>query len=244
MNINRDVDSSEKPLYASDSIDWSFYYSYWIPTMLSNYGSAALVRESIVPSAMVDSKGDLFTISFYMFDSQGPRFRIAKYEASSYIKYDILWFSPWKEIYPLNNIKSEPYLDGFGDDKNHFKNYIHNAFQPCVAQDVSDNRDLIAIAYYIPPGRYSYSDDREGIRYEVRRKSDLSITFSSFYQGEQKNNQFSFHHLRPRRYSDSYGYNAEFGNLQGASIKAGSTVYTQMYFISSPVSNDFKAMRI
>ena len=92
--------SSKK--YTTGTIDsGDFCYTYWMDTtMTSNYGSAAAVRESFAPSAMVDDNGNLYAISLWGFGntngSNGPSFAIKKYVNGSFS--NIITFYPWTKI--------------------------------------------------------------------------------------------------------------------------------------------------
>lgn len=108
--------------YASATIDAGFCYSGWMTnTMVSNYyGNEAAVRSSVVPSAMVDPDGNLYTITLWEMDSgnRGPVFRISKHvgNESSVSRELVTYFYPWSKI-TIINMQSTPYLGVSGDSE-------------------------------------------------------------------------------------------------------------------------------
>ena len=204
--------------YASDTIDTGFCYDAWMRnTMVNNYyGSEAAVRSSVVPSAMVDPDGVLYTITLYGMETgnYGAKFLIGKYTAngSSVSRTASTYFYPWSKITTIN-MQSTPYL-GYGDyDPGYFNHRIHNCFQPSISQQVTSS-GYIAIWFFIPPLRYAYaSEDAEGIYYADFSKSSLSVADTRLYYD---NHAAYYIHCAPfRRYNDSYTFDNELGNYQG-----------------------------
>ena len=204
--------------YASSSIDSGFCYSNWMSnTMVSNYGSVAAVRSSVVPSAMVDSNGDLYTITLndMVTGNYGPKFLICKYTAngSSISQSAFAHFYPWSKITTIN-MQGTPYLSGSSSDPGYFKRRIHNAFQPSISQQVTSS-GYIAIWFYVPPLRYAYASTSgiaEGIYYADFKKDNLAFSEGRLYS---EANAYFINIAPFRRYNDSFTFDNEFGNYQG-----------------------------
>ena len=130
------------------------YHSYnggtWNYTDLQN-----LVKQSIVPSAMVDTKGSLYTVNFERIEStNGARFLIGADTIEDYVETIIY---PWKLIANETiTIRNSVDYYKFQKENNYtaeddFMNYIHNAFQPCIAQEVDGYSNYLYVFFYIPP---------------------------------------------------------------------------------------------
>ena len=206
--------------YASDSIDSSFCYSAWMRnTMVNNYyGSEAAVRSSVVPSAMVDPDGVLYTISLYGMErgNYGAKFLICKYTASgsSVSLTKSVYFYPWTKCGTTINMQSTPNFEGYSGDADYFKYRIHNCFQPSISQQVGTTSSYIAIWFFIPPLRYANaSSSKEGILYVDFNKDSLSVSATRLYDD---NNIAYLIRVAPfRKYDDSYTFDNELGNYQG-----------------------------
>ena len=222
---------------------------YWLKTMVSNYGSEALVRQSVVPSAMLDSNGFFYTLKQMNFTEAGIMFCICKFDPQGkYISNKNLYFSPWYMVNSSINCQTTPNLSVLPDvDPTHFKNYIHNAFQACIAQEVGNYSNFLYVFCYVPPTRYmnpSNEKDDEGILMLKIKKSDLSIVSQTFHQGHDKDNHYSYHHQRPRRDSDSYAFGAECGNYQAWVDTENGTDHVHLNWIVLETKNDFSSSRV
>ena len=205
--------------YTSSSIDSGFCYSNWMSnTMVNNYyGSEAAVRSSVVPSAMVDSNGVLYTITLYGMGTgnYGPNFLIKKYTAngSSVSMTASTNFYPWIKCSTID-MKSTPYLGGCDPDPEYFKHRIHNCFQPSISKQVGTTSSYIAIWFYIPPLRYAHaSADNEGIYYADFSKDSLSFSEGCLYYNDE--NAYWTKVASFRRCNDNCTFDNELGNYQG-----------------------------
>lgn len=111
------------------------------------------LRRGIVPSVMVDSKGDLYTLSLVGFGKYGPKFQLAKYcYSKGSITPTIATFEPWRKVY--NNLVELPKEPNFeienSADAYHWK--FHNALSPCIFQEVGGvyNDAFVRIFCLIP----------------------------------------------------------------------------------------------
>ena len=187
------MDGSTQKYKTGTINDSGFYYNYWMPTMASNYGSEAAVRESFAPSAMVDTNGNLYAISLQDFNgSNGPSFAIKKYVDGVWSKDEI--FYPWTKIPGVTPQCSEvPKFDNgiteivsVESEKRMFKGYIHNAFMPCLAQEIDGGSEWLYGFVYIPTTRlmnikvttddYEYAEEggTEGMLFFKIKKDGLS----------------------------------------------------------------------
>ncbi len=202
--------------YKIGTIDTSFYYNYWMPTMTTNYGSAAAVRESFAPSAMVDSNGHLYAITLYGFDSSGPKFEIGKYVDGS-CKLYFTGFYPWEKLGVKP--KSTPYYV-LSVDKSYFKDYIHNVFMPCLAQEVDDkSSDYLYGFVCIPPTRYmtgNSDNSTEGMLFFKISKSNLSDKKNENIITTYTNGQicFRFDALPFYIIDEAYKLQPQYGNFK------------------------------
>lgn len=220
--------------YKTDMIDsGDFYYSYWMPTMKDFYGSDSAVRESFAPSAMVDSNGDLYAISLWGFSSSnGPCFAIHKYVNGSFSKR--IFFNPWTEIDqdvkpqctkdPAFNHSSFSGIYVTEDtEKIYFKDYIHNAFLPCLAQEVDGGSNYLYGFIYIPTTRlmgiqvdktqYSGAENggTEGVLF-FKISKDLS-EMKTNYIPQTTCRAFQYNYLRLYSVNWSYKLQPQFGNF-------------------------------
>ena len=180
--------------------------------------SDAAIGQCIVPSAMVDANGILYTVHLVHFDySKGACFSVQKRD------YGAIYDSRC-EIYPWNlvgNVDScDPlffdYLESdYSSAEDIFKNYIHNAFHPCIIQEVDkESLDYLYVYFYIPPAFFLGKNyNNAGILMVKLNKSDLSIVSHEF-QSSDHCDAFNFHYLRPRTISGR-ALGSEWGNFQG-----------------------------
>ncbi len=239
------IDGSS-PKYENKSIDlgWSVDGN-WMKTMRDFYGSEAAVWESFAPSAMVDANGDLYAITLHDFNtSNGPRFAISKYGNNSTtnipsIKKSVFTFSPWTKIPGVTpNCVSVPKFDfnekNVDNEKNMFKNYIYNAFMPCLAQEVNGYSKHLYGFVYIPTTRLmnatvtnecsgAENGATEGILFFKLKKDGLSNLTTKYIphtdkadSGIQNRRVFQYNYLRPRatekRY-DNQKLQPQYGNF-------------------------------
>lgn len=221
--------------YETGTIDsGDFYYSYWMPKMKSVYGKTeAAVRESFAPSAMVDYNGDLYAISLWGFNSSdGPCFAIHKYVNGSFSKR-IFDFYPWTKIPgvkpqctkdPAFNHSSFSGISVTEDtEKTYFKDYIHNAFLPCLAQEVDGGSNYLYGFIYIPTTRlmniqvdktqYSGAENggTEGVLFFEISK-DLS-GMETNYIPQTECRAFQYNYLRLYAVNWNYKLQPQFGNF-------------------------------
>ena len=145
--------------------------------------------------------------------------------------------------YVPDNVVTNDDLSKINGDQFMFKNYIHNAFQPCIAQEVGKYSDFLYVFCYVPPTRYmnpSNSTDDEGILMLKIKKESMSIDSQVFYSGHDQDNHFSFPHQRPRRDSDSHTFGPEFGNYQAwVDTDDSGTDHVHLNWIALETANDF-----
>ena len=238
-------DSSGNPLYQFGTIDGGdFCYPYWMANYLkSSLGNSAdLVRQSVVPSAMVDGRGDLFTMSLWGLDtSSGAQYMLQRFTASgNTISFNSTSIFPWTLVGVSINVTQTP---SNLDNTNYvtwLKRYGFNAFHACIAQDVSDNGEVISMVWYIPATRHMNADNMEGIFYQVRSKANLAtIKDKAIYYPARKSrnvlNQYAFHHLRSCNYDATrYAFDVETGNFAAASMSMNpqrpDVCLTQIYY--------------
>ena len=146
---------SIKDKYAWYTIDvGDFCYDYWMDTYFKSlWKSEALVKQSVVPSAMVDANGDLFTMSLCsLSSSSGALFNLQKFFGSgkAIVQKQSTHIYPWTLIGTNINVSAWPNnLDG--DRRKWFDRYTSNAFQTCIAQDVSETSN--ALSMVCPTGK-------------------------------------------------------------------------------------------
>lgn len=226
-----------------------FYYSHWMPTMKNFYGSESAVREAFAPNAMVDSIGDLYTISLCGFNSsEGPRFEIEKHSDDSKtdipnIKSDSFNFYPWTKIPgvtpkcaedPAFNHSSFSGISVSEDtEKTYFKDYIHNAFLPCLAQEVDGSSEYLYGFIYIPTTRlmgiqvdkthYSGAENggTEGVLF-FKISKDLS-NIKTNYIPQTTCRAFQYNYLRLYTVNWNYKLQPQFGNFTAYCY--GNSVY-------------------
>ena len=232
--------------YQTDIIDYNFYYRSneggggWMPKWADYCGgrddaTAILgMRRSIVPSAMVDWNGDLYTVSLYGFGDSGPNFILYKFHYSDgnitkiYYRYGPFW-DAWGGNPRLEN---EPYfyaLNWANDagrifDEGLFKEGFHNVLQPCIFQEIETptvkQSDIVRVFNYIPTCRLAGShcnslvDNEGGI---IMRFSKEGLT----YQGKgiddrNSDNNLGWGNVLGRWYNDSsMSFSNCMGNFQG-----------------------------
>ncbi|MGX8716529.1 MAG: hypothetical protein ACSW8C_00895 [bacterium] len=188
--------------YQTDIIDWNFYYrgsdggSGWLPKLVDYYGgrndSTAILslRRAIVPSAMVDWNGDLYTSTLNAFQVNGPRFWLKKHHYNNgAITCNLLTYEPWLWAYGKDtseslNIATDPNFDSQQWDSDYFKRGFHHALSPCMVQEVETasvhSCSHVRIFHYVPNARVmrlSHPDlpDFEGAFWVSFRKSDFAL---------------------------------------------------------------------
>lgn len=243
--------------YKTGTIDSGFYYNYWMSTMESNYGSKAAVRESFAPSAMVDVNGDLYAITLYGFSgSNGPYFEISKYSDGS-LSESISDFYPWTKIPGVTpNCQSTPNLSANSYDPTYFKNCIHNAFMPCLAQEIGDGTsDYLYGFVYIPPTRYmnatgieSFSGaengSTEGMLFFKVKKDDLSKLTTNYTPHTvitpTTNSIFRFNYLHPRAIKENWSKELQprYGNFRACYNLKNDNIY--LYHFVSLTSKNYE----
>ena len=216
--------------YQSGYIESYIWDSWWLATTMKENWGEKVVRQSLVPSAMVDADGTLFTLHFHNSGSSyGIYFYLSKFTENNYsVSKSYKSVYPWtyfdtdlRSIVPSDtpitlNMGSRPDLTKDGNDPYYFKNYIHNAYQPCIAQDVGETAsERLCLFFQIPNLRIAASrGDFDGILLLTHNKSTLEYdnVAAGRYSGYARQNMFSYNHQRPRRMGDSYDYNIELGN--------------------------------
>ena len=126
-------------MYQFGTIDsGDFCYPYWMSNYLTSlWKSADLVRQSVVPSAMVDGRGDLFTMSLWGMNTSGAQYNLQCFKANGKtISSTGVLIYPWTQIESSINVTKNPSGLNKSDCISWFNRYVFNAFQPCIAQDV------------------------------------------------------------------------------------------------------------
>lgn len=216
----------------------------WLDTLKTsgNYGSEALVRQIHTKSRMMDSKGDIYGVSFRcIIEGKGIGFDISRPRVSS-------TYYPWYLLDNSINCSKEPYLDGNPTDKNLFKNCFHNAIQACIAQEVGNYSNYLYVFFYIPPTRFmnTKKNDVEGILMLKLTKSsiDTRVVEQKFYPGTD-NAACRFDHLRPRRDDDNYAFGTECGNFQAwVDTDNNGTDHVHLNWLGLKKENDFSTSKI
>lgn len=199
--------------YKSGLIDNVFFYEKWLSNTLCGYygNDENVVRESLVPSAMVDLDGVLYTVDLYGMGSQGPNFIIKKYTSNSdgsSISSSSMHYYPWD----TSNVGNTPYLDGYADDPDYFKDFFHNCLQPCIAQEMDTKRNFFAIFFRIPPPRYFGGSLAEGILYQDFSKEFTLSEIGKYHTDSES--VYWFLRCRHRKQDPSYLYAMERGNYK------------------------------
>ena len=168
-----------------------FYPTYWMGTMGDTYGgwtnatAVRNIRRSIVPSAMVNEAGDLFTIWLKDFDPKGPRFFLGNYARGIY--YDNSW--PWQVACENNNLvlSTNPSFWHDGDWTCFIYNF-YNAFHPCIPQEVDGTSNYIYCFTYTPSCRMiSSSYNYEGAVWVkwLKKENQLELAGWARYPGRE-----------------------------------------------------------
>lgn len=203
--------------YQTGIIDTGFYYKSnsggggWMPKMADYYGgrnnpTAILgIRRSIVPSAMVDWQGNLYTITLHNFASSGPCFRWSKMTYSNgavSCTYIERW--PWVWAYGKDPaLANEPYFGGSGGDEEWFKRGFHNALSPCIVQELNDSYGTyLRMFYYIPNRRltnsnYSNLSDFEGGYWVKPKKNNFNSIARKVGDNRDDVNRLGWNHVLP-----------------------------------------------
>ncbi len=203
----------------SSGLIGSLPYESWIKRWGDLYGSGA-ARQNIVPSAMVDGKGDLYTLvlDYFYTGSRGPDFHLTKFywNGTNVSRGKTKCIDAWREWHGSSlNIKDTPNLP-LDQDAMYFREYFPNVLHSCICQDLYEDSEYIVVNFYVPALRFANVTDTEGIYTQVLRKSDFSVYTTEKYHGHDKDNQFSFNHLKPRRYNTSWNYGVPTNFLSGA----------------------------
>ena len=178
-------------------IDYNFYYRHnnggggWMPKLADYYGgrnnaNALLgLRRSIVPSTMLDWKGDLYTVSLNQFTDMGPQFAMSRLHCSNGVieLTQKVYHSFWEGFDDKNpTVGNEPYFSGNTYDDRFFKNCFHNVLNPCILQEVETPTVIgstnLRIFHYIPTVRligshWTSRTDFEGGLWFMVLKSDF-----------------------------------------------------------------------
>ena len=217
-------------------------------------GSEALVRQSVVPSAMVDANGDLFTMSLWQLKtSSGALFNLQKFSGSgkAIVQEQSTHIYPWTLIGTNINVSAWP-NNLNGDSRIWFDRYASNAFQAWIAQDVSEACNALSMMWYVPPTRHMNVEQNEGLLYQVRLKDNLStVAWSEVFAPPTPYmnvyNQYAFHHLKTRNYDASRcAFIPETGNFSAASMIASdmNSCATQVFYCGFSEDANDEAGRI
>ena len=255
--------------YQFGLIDWNFYYTIhnlWMSELANYYnggpppvaaGGSGLpqfdgllsLRRAIVPSAMVDWNGDLYTVSLYNWGSNGPIFLLQKCSWSSgTLVVTSLEYTPWTYAYNKDSLSlgNRPIFTRCSEEETWFKWGFHNALQPCIFQEVNASSVYVRVFHYIPNRGLiigdAYSDlaDFEGGLILQLKKSDFTVNVvgkdNRTARGEGSNN-FLWSDVLPN-WSVVKGlkYPNYIGNFQGFALESSPyyswlfhTYYTDAY---------------
>ena len=133
---------------------------YWLPSIISDYGSIDAVRRTYIPGTMVDNQGYFYAACLIGFDNYGPILRVYKYNLDG-----TLW-GTWKSSatywghFCSDAVDTSPYLSN-DTERARFKKYINNALQPVIAQCFGFDDSYIWVGAYIPPHKYRSSSSED-----------------------------------------------------------------------------------
>lgn len=197
----------------------------------------------IVPSAMVDSKGDLYTLSLTNFGASGPEFQLQKcYYSNGEIKTTSVKFYPWKIAYSNTNLKLPAEPKGSDDDKKLFNWSFHNALSPCLFKETEDYDDFLRIFCPIPNQKYVTGNSGvEGglfLNYNKKTLNSTSTPSASKMYTSSDEGRFTMNRMTSRRYGDSsYAFQNCWGNYQG--IVAEYPGNNWLFFLALSESKNF-----
>ena len=150
----KDQAGNKKYQFALRGSDF-FQSLFWKETMEDYYGgcdnlsATQGVRRSFVPGAMVDMNGELFRV-FQKGNSQlGIWFSYGAHNSARDLGVGL---SVWLSVNGCCLYQKAPQF-WYENDDMWFKYGIHNAFQPCIAQEVEGYSDNIYCFHYIPTYR-------------------------------------------------------------------------------------------
>ena len=147
---------------------WGF--NNWFCALQSKYSDDANVgyrgvRDVMAPHAMVDNNGTLHVICLSDFDDYGPKFRVCQYSYSGgSLTSRANVYRPWNYGYSSSSISTgfNPNF-GYEADEMWFKYGFHNAFHPCIAQELEGvSSDYIYVFNLIPSNRMVWSGVQSG----------------------------------------------------------------------------------
>ena len=154
------------------------------------------LRRTIVPSAMVDCNGDLYTVTLWGFGVHGPAYKLSKLSYQNGVVNSNLShnYYPFYVAYgdESPNLDYEPYFEGYDGDQNFFKNCFHNVFQPCIMQELNAYSSHIIVFFHVPQVRYigahwTSKPDQEGGLLMKFKKDDFTVQSSGFDNRDEDN---------------------------------------------------------
>ena len=206
------------------------------------------LRRGIVPSAMVDSKGDLYTLSLWGFGESGPEFQLKQYHyEKGEVKEKSVKFYPWKLAYDDSALELpvEPKLDS-ETDKKLFNWCFHNALSPCLFKETEDYDDFLRIFCPIPNQKYiTGTSGVEGGLFLKYSKVSLSSTatpstFKMYKNSDEE--RFAMNRMPSRRYgNNAYAFQNCWGNYQGiiAEYPGNKSYHNWLFFLALSKSGNF-----
>ncbi|MGX8716537.1 MAG: hypothetical protein ACSW8C_00935 [bacterium] len=247
--------------YQTDIIDWNFYYSSdgagggWLPTLVDLYGGCSNekailgYRRGIVPSATVDSLGDLYTISLVDFGANGPKFKLVQFhydESTSTITTKDTTLEPWtKAPYGSWTLGVNPTYSRGACDESWFKWNFHNCLSPCLYQLAAGRDSCVRIFAYCPTDALLASKTKtfEGGLYIRVDKSN----FNSKNYWSEKGGPLSWDRAVSRRYGRSeYDFSNCWGNYQGLVFEFPNDDSADIYlfFLNLPGDSQFDSCSV
>ena len=187
---------------------------YWIRELKnsSQYnGDINSVRRSLVPSAMVDKDGDMFTVYPSYIGQRGLQLALGHYKSGKHA--GTLLFYPWNRIgTTVSNNQSTPQYKN-EVDKNLFSRAIHNILQPCLIQEVDYSNGYLYCCIYVPPTHYANAtSDVYGLATYAFSKKPFSIQQTSFVTTDELKIDYQAYR---EPYCKSYLLPPQKGNFQG-----------------------------
>ena len=209
------------------------------------------LRRGITPSAMVDSEGNLYTLSLVGFGQYGPKFQLAKYcysENNKTINSTTATFEPWRTVYNIELPKEPNFTINNSEDAYHWR--FHNALSPCIFQEVGGKyNDTFIRIFCLIPNQYLITGKGGGFegglflklsKEELSKFSDLTDPGNTqnppaFQEYSSTGEEFFEWCRAPNRsYGSSSCFQNCWGNYQGLifDYPGNKSWYNWLFFVS------------